>query len=109
MSNSRASSNGGDNNSDDSREAAVAKTAGFVVFSGIAMSLLKTLNPFNKDRNASPLPQKPADEPTESCLAQPIQDSPQPPPPPEPTITKVCYITHSYLLFMWDFDFEICN
>ncbi|XVF58571.1 hypothetical protein PTKIN_Ptkin07bG0076900 [Pterospermum kingtungense] len=90
MSNPRVSSDDGGNHSNDSKEAALAKTAGFVVFSGIAMSILKTLNPFNKDRNQSPMPQKLAAEPAESSLNQPIQDSPPPPPPPLPEsiITK---------------------
>ncbi|XWS44509.1 hypothetical protein CRYUN_Cryun15aG0051500 [Craigia yunnanensis] len=89
MSDPRASSNDGDKHSDDSKEAAVAKTAGFVVFSGIAMSILKTLNPFNKDRNSTLLPQQPVAESTHSSLTQPIPDSPPPPPPPEPIITKI--------------------
>lgn len=100
MSDPRAASNDGDNDSGDSMDAAVAKTAGFVVFSGIAMSILKTLNPFNKDRNATPLPQQPVAESTQSSLTQPIRDSP-PPPPPEPIITEVFNnslysLTHSY-------------
>lgn len=43
MSNDRA----GDGKDND-KDRAVAKTAGFVVFSGIAMSILKALNPLNK-------------------------------------------------------------
>ncbi|KAK6238396.1 hypothetical protein QUC31_003865 [Theobroma cacao] len=90
MSDPCAASNDGDNDSGDSMDAAVAKTAGFVVFSGIAMSILKTLNPFNKDRNATPLPQQPVAESNQSSLTQPIRDSPPPPPPPppEPIITE---------------------
>ncbi|XWS33036.1 hypothetical protein CRYUN_Cryun22dG0043300 [Craigia yunnanensis] len=91
MSNPQAPSNGGDKHCDDSMEAAVAKTAGFVVFSGIAISILKTLNPFNKDRNATPLPEQQSSESTQSSLTQPIRDSPPPAPAPrpEPIITKV--------------------
>ncbi|XWS33035.1 hypothetical protein CRYUN_Cryun22dG0043300 [Craigia yunnanensis] len=90
MSNPQAPSNGGDKHCDDSMEAAVAKTAGFVVFSGIAISILKTLNPFNKDRNATPLPEQQSSESTQSSLTQPIRDSPPPAPAPrpEPIITK---------------------
>lgn len=59
------------------REAAVAKTAGFVVFSGIAMSILKALNPLNKNRNETTQPQS-------------IAESTQPTPPPrqQPIVTK---------------------
>lgn len=39
------------------REAAVAKTAEFVVFSGIAICILKALNPLNKNRNVTTQPQ----------------------------------------------------
>ncbi|KAJ4729637.1 Peptidoglycan-binding lysin domain [Melia azedarach] len=56
-----------DDNDGNGREAAVAKTAGFVVFSGIAMSILKTLNPLNKNRNET---------------TQPLTELTQPPPPP---------------------------
>ncbi|KAL9454572.1 hypothetical protein AB3S75_010049 [Citrus x aurantiifolia] len=61
----------------DGREAAVAKTAGFVVFSGIAISILKALNPLNKNRN-------------ETTQPQPIAESTQPiqPPPQQPIVTK---------------------
>ncbi|XP_042484746.1 probable N-acetylmuramidase [Macadamia integrifolia] len=41
----------GDHSGGIDKEAAIAKTAGFVVFSGIAMSLLKTLNPFDKNKD----------------------------------------------------------
>ncbi|OMO83874.1 Peptidoglycan-binding Lysin subgroup [Corchorus capsularis] len=89
MSNPSSASNDGDKHSGDNMDAAVAKTAGFVVFSGIAMSILKTLNPFNKDKNnATPTPQQPVAEWTQPSLSQPIRDSPPPPPPPEPIITK---------------------
>ncbi|XVF16853.1 hypothetical protein REPUB_Repub10bG0067800 [Reevesia pubescens] len=83
-----ASNNDGNKQSGDSKDAAVAKTAGFVVFSGIALSILKTLNPFNKDRNATPLPQQPVAEWTQSSPIQPIRDSPSAP-SPEPIITEV--------------------
>ncbi|KAJ0052883.1 hypothetical protein Pint_02441 [Pistacia integerrima] len=54
------------------REAAVAKTAGFVVFSGIAISILKTLNPLNKNKNDT---------------SQPLAESTQPSPPlPQPQL-----------------------
>ncbi|XVF16854.1 hypothetical protein REPUB_Repub10bG0067800 [Reevesia pubescens] len=82
-----ASNNDGNKQSGDSKDAAVAKTAGFVVFSGIALSILKTLNPFNKDRNATPLPQQPVAEWTQSSPIQPIRDSPSAP-SPEPIITE---------------------
>ncbi|KAK4845104.1 hypothetical protein QYF36_000943 [Acer negundo] len=69
MSSPRPAGSDGDN-----REAAVAKTAGFVVFSGIAMSILKAFNPLNKTKN----------EPT-----QPLNESTRPtPPPPQQPIAK---------------------
>ncbi|MBA0697441.1 hypothetical protein Goari_020982 [Gossypium aridum] len=87
MSSPRAASNGDDKHSGNSKEAAVAKTAGFIVFSGIAMSILKTLNPFNEERNATAVPQQPVVESIQPSPAQPIRDSP-PPPVSEPIITK---------------------
>nr|XP_016462406.1 PREDICTED: probable endopeptidase p60 isoform X2 [Nicotiana tabacum] len=48
--NGRPSENGSDNgkdNDDNNKEKTIAKAAGFVVFSGIAMSILKAVNPFN--------------------------------------------------------------
>ncbi|MBA0571772.1 hypothetical protein Golob_002147 [Gossypium lobatum] len=87
MSSPRAASNGDDKHSGNSKEAAVAKTAGFIVFSGIAMSILKTLNPFNKERNATAVPQQPVVESIQPSPAQPIRDSP-PPPVSQPIITK---------------------
>ncbi|KAL4377065.1 hypothetical protein GQ457_02G018250 [Hibiscus cannabinus] len=92
MSDSPASSNDGDNHPANTKEAAVAKTAGFVVFSGIAMSILKTLNPFNKERDATSLSQQPVVDSIQSSPIQPIRDSapsPSSPTPfPEPTVTK---------------------
>ncbi|KAL5570945.1 hypothetical protein UlMin_020542 [Ulmus minor] len=58
---------------------AVAKTAGFLVFSGIAISILKSLNPLNRNRNET----KPLAEST-----RPIQMESQPPRPEEPVVTK---------------------
>ncbi|XP_062105837.1 uncharacterized protein LOC133817355 [Humulus lupulus] len=54
----------------DSKDNTVAKTAGFIVFSGIALSLVKSLNPFNKNKNET---QQPLTKPT-----QPIQAPSQP-------------------------------
>nr|GMD31842.1 probable endopeptidase P60 [Ipomoea batatas] len=75
----------------DDREKAIAKTAGFVVFSGIAMSIIKALNPFNNNPSL-----KNGD--TESTQPQVLkqwqqpQELPPPPPPPqppsEPIVTK---------------------
>ncbi|KAG6416851.1 hypothetical protein SASPL_124292 [Salvia splendens] len=42
-----AAGNGGDDGRKSDLEKTMAKTAGFVVFSGIAISILKALNPFN--------------------------------------------------------------
>ncbi|KAF8413715.1 hypothetical protein HHK36_001707 [Tetracentron sinense] len=47
MSNGSGESNGND------KDTAVAKTAGFVVFSGIALSILKALNPYNNNHKKS--------------------------------------------------------
>ncbi|CAN6443462.1 unnamed protein product [Victoria cruziana] len=62
--------NGKPNGEDDIRakEAAVAKTAGFVVFSGIALSLIKALA--TKKQPSSP--------------TSPSPPAPPPPPPPSP-------------------------
>lgn len=50
MSNPRASPGDGEG---DSRENTIAKAAGYLVFSGIAISILKTINPLNRTRNES--------------------------------------------------------
>lgn len=71
----------------DGREAAVAKTAGFVVFSGIAISILKALNPLNKNRNETTQPQPIAES------TQPIQ------PPPQQPIVTVYFCTNSFNFF----------
>lgn len=39
---------------DEGKDVSVAKTAGFVVFSGIAMSILKAFNPFNNNQITEP-------------------------------------------------------
>ncbi|RVW85919.1 hypothetical protein CK203_035363 [Vitis vinifera] len=49
--NKLAGEHGAGNGEGHSKEAAVAKTAGFFVFSGIAMSILKALNSCNNDNN----------------------------------------------------------
>ncbi|XP_060672771.1 uncharacterized protein LOC125421940 [Ziziphus jujuba] len=67
----------------DPKDSAVAKTAGIVVFSGIALSILKAINPLNRNRNET----HPFSEPT-----QPIQmPTSQPPPKPEEPIFKMSY------------------
>ncbi|KAH7577068.1 hypothetical protein ACOSQ2_002196 [Xanthoceras sorbifolium] len=71
MSSPRAAGSDGD-----SRDAAVAKTAGFVVFSGIAMSILKALNPLNKNKDETTQP-----------LNESIRQTP-PPPPQQPIAEK---------------------
>lgn len=65
------------------REAAVAKTAGFVVFSGIAMSILKALSPLNKNRNETTQPQP---------IAESAQPTPSPPQPPIVTKPSICTV-----------------
>ncbi|PON39249.1 LysM domain containing protein [Parasponia andersonii] len=65
---------------DGAQDNTVAKTAGFVVFSGIAMSILKALIPLNKNRSET---QQPLTEST-----QPIQILSQPYPPKEPAVKK---------------------
>ncbi|XP_058103611.1 uncharacterized protein LOC131247210 isoform X2 [Magnolia sinica] len=47
--------NRGEGGDENGKEAAVAKTAGFVVFSGIAMSIIKALTP-NFNQNKTPKP-----------------------------------------------------
>ncbi|KAL2466661.1 LysM domain-containing protein [Abeliophyllum distichum] len=81
-------SNGKDNN--DEMENTVAKTAGFVVFSGIAMSILKALNPFNKNPDLKK--ETPKETLTESTRIRPPSElgrnpccqSPELPPLQEP-------------------------
>ncbi|XP_059665088.1 uncharacterized protein LOC132311269 [Cornus florida] len=73
-----------DDGKDKEKDISVAKTAGFVVFSGIAMSILKALNPYNNPtlKNINPINHEP----------NPLPDStPQPshtPPPPQPIVIK---------------------
>ncbi|KAH7510657.1 hypothetical protein FEM48_Zijuj04G0105400 [Ziziphus jujuba var. spinosa] len=75
----------------DPKDSAVAKTAGIVVFSGIALSILKAINPLNRNRNET----HPFSEPT-----QPIQmPTSQPPPKPEEPIFKMSYETLVFLPF----------
>ncbi|KAK4749818.1 hypothetical protein SAY87_027267 [Trapa incisa] len=89
---------GGKGHSGCGNDPSLAKTAGFLVFSGIALSILKTLNPFNKNRTESP---------SESLAgpAQPIREVPPPslhPPQPhsprEPIVKKQTstdqFVTH---------------
>ncbi|KAM1715174.1 hypothetical protein ACFX12_025692 [Malus domestica] len=57
----------------DPKDDSIAKTAGLVVFSGIAMSILKALNPFNKSGNE--------ETPPLSESTQPIHPPSQPPLP----------------------------
>ncbi|KAL3509106.1 hypothetical protein ACH5RR_028507 [Cinchona calisaya] len=96
MSNDRESA--GDEGSGNGNDKTVAKTAGFVVFSGIAMSIIKALNPFNKpDLKMSPntttnIPPEPINSFTESTQPQAqLSQQCQPSlitPPPEPIIIK---------------------
>ncbi|OWM78726.1 uncharacterized protein LOC116195606 [Punica granatum] len=71
MSNQRA---GGEGRSGGGNDPSLAKTAGFLVFSGIALSILKTLNPLNKNRTAS----------SSESLAGSVQPTREAPPPPQP-------------------------
>lgn len=60
----------------DAKDNTVAKTAGLVVFSGIAISILKALNPFNKNTT------------TQQNL-HPLSESTQPPSQPQqPIVVK---------------------
>ena len=64
-----------------SKDNTVARTAGVIVFSGIVVSILKSLNPLKRNRNET----RPLSEST-----QPIQMPTQPPPPkPQELIIKV--------------------
>ncbi|XP_047940252.1 probable N-acetylmuramidase [Salvia hispanica] len=60
-----AAGNGGEDGSKSDLEKTVAKTAGFVVFSGIAISILKALNPFNG--STPTLSEKPLTKPPPPC------------------------------------------
>ncbi|CAI9787665.1 unnamed protein product [Fraxinus pennsylvanica] len=77
-------SNGRDNNNE--IENTVAKTAGFVVFSGIAMSILKALNPFNKnpDLQKEPFTDSTRIQPPSQLGQNPCLQSPELPPLKEP-------------------------
>ncbi|KAI5337973.1 hypothetical protein L3X38_017244 [Prunus dulcis] len=68
----------------DSKDNSVAKTAGLVVFSGIAMSILKALNPFNKKGNE----ETPLSESTQPIQLTSSQPQPQPLPPQQQPILK---------------------
>ncbi|CAL9011290.1 unnamed protein product [Prunus brigantina] len=70
----------------DSKDNSVAKTAGLVVFSGIALSILKALNPFNKKRNEE-TPLSESTQPIQPPSSQP-QPQPQPLPPQQQPILK---------------------
>ncbi|ONI16661.1 hypothetical protein PRUPE_3G113700 [Prunus persica] len=70
----------------DSKDNSVAKTAGLVVFSGIAMSILKALNPFNKKGNEE-TPLSESTQPIQLTSSQP-QPQPQPLPPQQQPILK---------------------
>ncbi|KAJ4982303.1 hypothetical protein NE237_033140 [Protea cynaroides] len=76
----------GDHRGGIDKDAAIAKTAGFVVFSGIAISLLKSLNPFEKNKNNNSNSCS-----TNSCYGSkpPLQESKSPPlqQSTKPTIT----------------------
>ncbi|CAB4303684.1 unnamed protein product [Prunus armeniaca] len=68
----------------DSKDNSVAKTAGLVVFSGIALSILKALNPFNKKRNEE-TPLSESTQPIQLTSSQPqLQPQPQPQLQPQP-------------------------
>lgn len=78
MSNPRAAPGDGD-----AKEKAIAKTVGFVVFSGIAISILKALNPLNRTRNETRTNNQSLSESTQTIR-------PAPPLSPQEPITKVC-------------------
>ncbi|OVA14514.1 Peptidoglycan-binding lysin domain [Macleaya cordata] len=77
MSTPRPAGSDGDNGKGTDKDKAVAKTAGFVVFSGIAMSILRALNPCNQHN----INNKPSNE------SPPLQES-KSPHYQEPTIIK---------------------
>ncbi|KAL6286249.1 hypothetical protein ACE6H2_010639 [Prunus campanulata] len=73
----------------DSKDNSVAKTAGLVVFSGIAISILKSLNPFNKKGNEETPPHSESTQPIQLTSSQPQpQPQPQPLPPQQQPILK---------------------
>ncbi|XP_062153328.1 uncharacterized protein LOC133861560 [Alnus glutinosa] len=76
MSNPRAAPGDGD-----AKEKAIAKTVGFVVFSGIAISILKALNPLNRTRNETRTNNQSLSESTQTIR-------PAPPLSPQEPITK---------------------
>ncbi|KAL3848731.1 hypothetical protein ACJIZ3_010613 [Penstemon smallii] len=88
-----AENRGGDakDNNNNERDKTVAKTAGLVVFSGIAMSILKALNPFNKNENSPNFKMEPLNEsnsvdntPIQSLSTTPCCQSSQKPPIQDP-------------------------
>lgn len=97
--NKLAGEHGAGNGEGHSKEAAVAKTAGFFVFSGIAMSILKALNSCNNNDN--------------KLLTHSVTETSQPNDPPhsrEP-IFKVTQLTHLiwkifYILYRFLLEFS---
>ncbi|KAK6919693.1 LysM domain [Dillenia turbinata] len=62
----------------------IAKSAGLIVFSGIAISILKSLNPYNRNKNQTP---------EASSVSVPVTDQslPTPPPPPPPPLKLITH------------------
>uniref|UniRef100_A0A2N9F7T3 LysM domain-containing protein n=1 Tax=Fagus sylvatica TaxID=28930 RepID=A0A2N9F7T3_FAGSY len=86
MSNPRS---GGGNDDGDAKDNAIAKTAGFLVFSGIALSILKALNPLRKPINIET--QSANGSPQLSESIQSIQVQPARPLPPQQPIVKALW------------------
>ncbi len=93
MSNPRS---GGGNDDGNAKDNAIAKTAGFLVFSGIALSILKALNPLRKPINIET--QSANGSPQLSESIQSIQVQPARPLPPQQPIVKVCMTITRFII-----------
>ncbi|MCL7035302.1 hypothetical protein MKW94_029758 [Papaver nudicaule] len=99
MSESNPNGSNGDHGNGFDKDKAIAKTAGFVVFSGIAISILKALNPYKQNNSSNTFQESPQIEtspaipqPKFTHFEEPVTKKPQivrndssPPPPPPPS------------------------
>ncbi|XP_026460378.1 uncharacterized protein LOC113361311 [Papaver somniferum] len=95
MSESNSNGSNGDHHDGFDKDKALAKTAGFVVFSGIAISILKALNPYKQNNNtfqeSPPIEKSPAIvESKFTHFEEPVTRKPQivrndSSPPPQPS------------------------
>ncbi|RZC54333.1 hypothetical protein C5167_013200 [Papaver somniferum] len=80
MSESNSNGSNGDHHDGFDKDKALAKTAGFVVFSGIAISILKALNPYKQNNNT--FQESPPIEKSPAIKPQIVRNDSSPPPQP---------------------------